>query len=233
LLAFQRTALFDDLIAPLGELREADDLGLVGIEQAPFGTSKPLQAGVDSLLGRSVLSRTAIGAGREALELGQQLGRIAEKIRDMLPDGALEFLGLDDAARASRRAGTENAILAVAAVVPALRLGCRGLVRAPEHGQATGPTGQQAAQQVVVFGVVAERQGGIAGELCLGALPGLLVDERRHRDGNPLLLRLGLAAGVGVRSLAAGLLGWHMLVAVGIGRAGGDGVSQDVVHRRG
>jgi hypothetical protein len=118
LLAFQRAALFDALIAPVGELREADDLGLVGIEQTPFGACKPLQASVDSLLGRSVLSRTAIGAGREALELGQQLGRIAEQLSDMLPDGALEFLGLDDAARASRRAGTQNAILAVAGVRP-------------------------------------------------------------------------------------------------------------------
>ena len=102
-----------------------------------------------------------------------------------------------------------------------------------EHGQATSRAGEQAARQVAVPRVVPEREGGVARELRPGAVPGLLVDQRRHGDGDPLLARFEPAAvGAGARAAPGARLGRRDVgVAVGVGRAGVDRVGEDVVHR--
>jgi hypothetical protein len=43
LLALHILALLGELPAPLGQLRQADRLGLVGVEQTPVGPRDPLQ----------------------------------------------------------------------------------------------------------------------------------------------------------------------------------------------
>jgi hypothetical protein len=75
LLALHVLTLLGELPATLGQLREADCLGLVGVEQTPVGPR-----------------------GRKALELGLQLRWLGEQTGDVLPDGALNRLRLDGAA---------------------------------------------------------------------------------------------------------------------------------------
>src|SRR5512143_1243293 len=47
LLAFEGVALLGDLLTALGQLRQADDPGLVGVQQARIGAPEPLQARSD------------------------------------------------------------------------------------------------------------------------------------------------------------------------------------------
>src|SRR5919108_871295 len=150
----------------------------------------------------------------------------------MRPHRRLDILGPHLRAGADLRAGTEEAVLAPADIVapPLPRL----LVDA-EHSQPADTAGEQAAEQVVMARVVAEGELRVARELILGTLVGLLVNERRDGDGDPFLARARLAADVVLRAgpLRTARLGRaHEPVAVGVGRTGVDGVSQDVVDDR-
>src|SRR5205807_3121369 len=64
-----------------------------------------------------------------------------------------------------------------------------------EHGQAASPAGEQAAEQVVVAGVIAEGEARVAGQLIDRMLMSRLIDDGRHRDRDPLLAGARLAAG--------------------------------------
>src|SRR5512135_2546701 len=90
------------------------------------------------------------------------------------------------------------------------------------HGEAAGPAGQQAAEQVVVAGVVAEGQGRVPGTLFTRTLISSSVDDGRDRDSDPPLARARLAArrqarpGAGGSGPARG----HVPIPVGVGRTG-------------
>ena len=83
--------------------------------------------------------------------------------------------------------------------------------------------------------VVPERQGCVARQLGLGPVPDLLVDQRRHRDGDPLLPRSDDAIPhARVAGLAAArFAGRPVLITIGVGGSGIDRIGQDVVDRRG
>src|ERR671917_1074053 len=111
---------------------------------------------------RGLVARRAGLRGREAIELAQQPRRLGEQTGDVVPDGALDRRRLDGAAGAGRCAGAENAILAVALVVLPLRQARRGRTSDAAHGEAAGLAGEQAAQQIAMLRVVAERERGVA-----------------------------------------------------------------------
>ena len=99
----------------------------------------------------------------------------------------------------------DDAVLAVAPVVAVFGLVVRCMKRDAEHGEAARPAGEQAAQQVVVAGVVAERQCRVPPQLLQRLLMGLFVDEGGDGDADPLLTRAWSAARVLVG--AAGVTG--------------------------
>ena len=235
LLAFELAPFLGEVAAPFRQLGQGDRASLVGVQQTLVGPRGSVQPGVEVLLGCLVPNGTRLGRGGEVVELGQQSVGVGEQAGDMIPHGTFDLLGLDVAARAGRRAGGQDAILAVALVIAPLSLAHRRGVGAAEHGQAAARAGQQAAQEIAVLGIVPERERGIAGELHLRPAPGPGVNDRRHGNGDPLLARLEPAA----RGLAgtwpatmAGSLGRDEAVSIGVGRTSVDRVGQDVVHHR-
>ena len=87
-------------------------------------------------------------------------------------------------------AGAQDGILAVALVVATLGSGVGGLVGHPEHRQIAALAAEEAAQEVGVLLVVAERELGVALQLGLSEPAGLFVYDRWDGDGDPLLLGL-------------------------------------------
>ena len=81
-------------MAPLGHLGQADDAGLVGVEQAFVGATATLQPRTEQLIG-GALAVGPIVHGGKARELHHQPRRIGEKLRDVVPDRGLDLLGLD------------------------------------------------------------------------------------------------------------------------------------------
>src|ERR1700694_5989149 len=112
----------------------------------------------------------------------------------MRPDGVLQLGRFDRSTGACLLASTDDAILTVAGVILARGLGFGRSIRSAEHGQAARAARNQAAQQVVVVGVAAERQQRVAAELLLGALCGGLVEDGGYGDRDPLLTRSWLTA---------------------------------------
>ena len=181
-------------MALLGQLVQADHLGLIGVEQALVGPGQALDTGAQFVLGCCPAGRLLIGRQGEILELGEQALRIAKQAAHMFPDRPVERLAVHLGARARRLASRQRAVFAatpIAAPPPA-----RGIEGADDaiHGQAAAAASQQAAQQMIVPRVVAEREGRIAFQLGLSPLPEILVDQRRHRNGDPLLARPQLPA---------------------------------------
>jgi hypothetical protein len=151
---------------------------------------------------------------------------------DVAPDGGLQLLGLDGTPRAAALAVADDAVLAVALVVAVLGLTLRRVVGDAEHGQATRPTGEQAAEQVVVARVVAERERRITPQLLQRLLVRRFVDDGGDWDADPLLARARATAGVlvGARPPRAGPPRRHEGVAVGVGGAGVERVGEDAMH---
>jgi hypothetical protein len=97
--------------------------------------------------------------------------------------------------------------------------------------EAAAATLEQASQHVVVLLVAAERERRVARQRVGDAFPGLLVNQRRSWNGDPLLRRAG-PPGSALRTTArfpAGLPGNRILEAVGICGADVNRVGQDVV----
>jgi hypothetical protein len=84
------------------------------------------------------------------------LNRIAQQFDDMLPDGLLQVIRPDHALWTRRRSSILDTILTMATVIAPLRMNSACSIRNAEHGQTTGLAVQKAAQQVIIFGIVAE-----------------------------------------------------------------------------
>jgi putative transposase len=84
-LALQAAAFLGEVLAPLGQLGQADGADLVSIEQTLVGPRDPVQAGMQQLLSRPVLGGAGFGGSSELTELRQQLLRVGEQDRDVLP----------------------------------------------------------------------------------------------------------------------------------------------------
>jgi hypothetical protein len=99
-LVFGCQPLISERPAMTGQLLQADDLSLIGLQQSAIRPVHPLDAG-PQLIAETVLA--VIGASaREALELRQDLGGISEQVDHMGPDGVLQCFGFDAPARAFR-----------------------------------------------------------------------------------------------------------------------------------
>src|SRR5262249_39950625 len=103
------------------------------------------------------------------------------------------------------------------------------------HGQAAGPASQEAAEQVVVAGVVPEGQGRVPGQLRRRLLMGWFIDDSRDGDSDPLLARARAAAGPlpGARAVRPGPARGVEGVAVVVAGAGVDWIGKDAVDGRG
>jgi hypothetical protein len=153
--------------AALGQFRQGEDAGLVRIQQPALFASQALDADLELLRLGLLLLVSRKAQLREALELGQQSGRVTQQASEMVPDGGLQLLGLDRPVRAAFRPRAQDGILPGTAVVAVLRVGRGGGVGDAVHRQRTGATTEQAPQQVAMPGGVAEGQHPIAGELGL------------------------------------------------------------------
>jgi len=224
LLLLQSFTLLREMLAAFGQLGQADRASLVGVQQTFVGACGPVQPGAQLLLGGLLPggAGTGTGGGGEAVELRQELVRVGQQGHDMVPHDRLDFFGVDMAAGADAGSRHHDAILAVASVDLPHRLSRRRRAGDAIHGQPAGLADEQAAQQVAMPGVVAERECCVARELGLRLVPCPLVDQRRHRNGDPLLARLEATPGRGDRAWTTldGRLGRrHVGVAVGIGVA--------------
>src|SRR4051794_9653567 len=167
-----------------GELLEADHLGLVGLQEAAVGTVEAVQSRPQPTPRELLAEIRRRALGQEPFELRPQLHGIAEQTRDVVPDHPFQDVRLDARlgalALTARGEGTRARAAVVAPAAPTLVPGKVAAVDAQPAGAAL----QQAAQQVVVPLAVAEGRGRIAGQPVLDAVPGLLIDQGRHRDGS-------------------------------------------------
>src|SRR3954464_13064338 len=183
-----------DLISTLLEFVEIDRLGLVGVEQSLLLAVEPTQLALPLLARRAGVGVERVGLPGPLLELRRQRGRVVEQPLDMVPDRRVELLDPGPRLPARARPVPRHRFLAVEYVVAMLTPPAGPAAGDAAHGEAARPAGEQAAEQVGVAGVVAERQGRVAGELLARILIGGRVDDGRHRDGDPLLARPRLAA---------------------------------------
>jgi len=116
LLLSQATLLHQTLTA-LGQLAQADDLGLVGFQEAAVGAAQSVQARLQLLAGRLFPGLRHVGLGDEPFELRQQLGRTAEQAGNVVPHHLLQRVSTDPGPRASRLAAGREGIRAGTLVV--------------------------------------------------------------------------------------------------------------------
>jgi hypothetical protein len=230
-LFLQGDAPLGQALAPLSQLSQAEHAGLVGVEQPLLLASYSTQYHRCLICIGPPLRVAVSGLTREALELSQQRLRVGQQLLDVPPDRDLQLFRLRHPLRARLVAGAADAVPPVALVVAPLGVAGRRPVGDAEHGQAAGAAGQQAPQQVTVPRVVAEGQRCVAAELLVRPLVRRVVDERWDGDGDPLGARPGAARGVlaAARPARARLPGRGEGVAVGVGRAGIEGVAEDAV----
>ena len=149
----------------------------------------------------------------------------------MVPDCLLQRVGIDARPWAPRFPTGRERIRTGTLVVAMARSAVYSRKTETMNTQPAVAALQQAPQQVVVLLVAAKGHRGIAGQLGLGAIPGPLFDQRRHRDRDPLLGWTWVPAG----PLSAAtrpqtrFLGHHILVAVGIRGPGIDRIGQDMM----
>jgi hypothetical protein len=230
----QRLATLSYLRSALFELLELYDPRLVGVHEPRLLPREAPQVSLE-LLRRSLLSATVFrGRAGEILELGKQPLGISHQVLYVLPDRFLQFTCLGRTLSALVFTGAQDGVLAVALVVTMLGSGVGGLVGHPEHRQPTALAAEEAAQEIGVLLVVAEGESGVALQLGLGESAGLFVYDRWDGDGDPFLFGPEPSRGVlpACGSPSPGLLGRHVAVAVGVGRAGIDRIGEDVVHYR-
>jgi hypothetical protein len=116
LLTLQATTLFGQVGTSLGQLGQADCACLVGVEQAFVSPGGAVQTRTELLIGGTITGSSGLRRGSQMLELRQQALRIGEQADNMVPDGGLEFLGLDTAAGTNGWTRRQNAVFAVTQV---------------------------------------------------------------------------------------------------------------------
>ena len=82
-------ALLGQGTALLGEFVEADDLGLIGLQEAAVGTVEPIQACPQLTAGELIPDVRCRALGQEPFELRPQLRGIAEQADGVIPDHLL------------------------------------------------------------------------------------------------------------------------------------------------
>ena len=86
--------LIGQIPAALGQFNQAQNAGLISIDQTPISLIQPLQSPLNLPLGRLVLDSSRFGLGGRLFELGRQLNRITQQADNMLPDGIFQILAL-------------------------------------------------------------------------------------------------------------------------------------------
>ncbi|MCW2239207.1 hypothetical protein M2351_003837 [Azospirillum canadense] len=183
----ERTALVIKLAAPIGQFLQADHLRLIGIQQALIGTGQAIEPRRDPLLRLTLVSRMPIRFAGKLVKLSDQPLGGAQEIANVLPHHSVQIRAFDVGARTGTWARGFHAVFAGTAIIVTRDVPRRRPGDAV-HGKTACATREQAAQQVVVFFVVAEGQGGIPRELLLTAIPSLLVNDGRDGNRNPLFL---------------------------------------------
>ena len=121
-LALQSAALCRELRPPLGQLPQADHLGLVGVEQPGVGAAQPVEVRHQPQLGRLLAGCVLICLRGEVPELGGQLVGNGKQVADVTPDRPLQSLAVDAGSRARLRPAGPDAVLAAARLATAARL---------------------------------------------------------------------------------------------------------------
>lgn len=156
-------------------------------------------------------------------------GWLAQDSAQILPDQLVQGAGWGKTRRAALAPGRSQRIGPTAAerVVRAWGKG------APRTGQLTLAATDQAAEQVVMRGVVPAGHVGIACQAGLGRREGLLVDDGRHGDGDPLLGGGRPMTVPRPHRPQGGLAdaGGHRAGALAVGGAGVDRRTEDAPHR--
>src|SRR3954452_14168790 len=213
-----------------GQLLQADHLGLVSLEQPAIGTVQSLNASTQ--LSTGGISACSVGLAGKTLELRQYLGRILEQADDVGPNCLLQTVRWNLCPRTFCLAPCREWIRTSASVIALSRPPTLRREVATMEPKAASAALEQAAQQVVVFLIATERHGPVARECGTHAIPGLLIDQWRHRDGDPLLRWTETpraALGTSTRP-APRYAGDHVVEAIGVGGAGVHRIGQDVVH---
>jgi len=233
-LAFERLTLFRQLPTSFAQLIQADGFRLIGVEQPSVGADQPVEVRLQLLFGRLFTVGLRRGTGCQASVLRQELLRIGKEGEDMIPDRIFQPIAVDLRTRTGSLASCVNAILTGTAIIASFATSACP-PHDPMHRKTAGAAGEQTAQQMVVLLIVPERQHGIACQLRLGAIPPVLVDDGRHRNGNPLFLRSQPATPLAaVARLANGprLGGGNVFIAVGIGGTAINRIGKNVMHDR-
>ena len=185
LLGEQRGAAAVQVLALAVQLGQGDDLGEVGVQQ-PLLLALQLAQG---LADGGLPGLEFLGQPGAALRPGQRagdLGGVGQQRAQVGPDQLVELPGGDVAGGAALSLGDPQRVGAAAAQVVAVA--GRGL--AAGASQPAGAAADQRAQQVLVAGV-AGRALLVGIQLGLHLGEGLLGDDRRDRDGDPVLLAAG------------------------------------------
>jgi hypothetical protein len=164
-----------DLFATGLQLGQVEHPGLIGVDQALLLPVETLELNLPPLdRGMALVPR--LREPRQFLEPCGQRAGILEQRLDVPPDGRVELLDLGRGLGTAAGPVPGHGVLSVTFVIPIGLLPRPAVRRDPVHRQAARLAGQQAAQQVVVVGIVAERQERVAGELVTRALMRRLVD---------------------------------------------------------
>jgi hypothetical protein len=165
-------------LAPALQLVEVEDAGLVGVEEALILPCQGRALALDPLQ-----LPLRVGGGEAILALllpqrGEDQGRLAQEVTDVLPDQRLD-VALADRPQVAAALGRLAAPSAGALVAAA-----RGPRVSPQPSSAVA-TDEQAGEQIRVAHLP-RRALAIELELALGQGEGLLLDQRRPGDPDPL-----------------------------------------------
>src|SRR6266571_8547166 len=216
------------LLAFAGEFVPTDDGGQVDLQQArllPF----QLRQGLAQRLAPSVEGvRQPFPSLGPCQFMGNQSG-LGQDPAEILPHERVQGAGRCVARRAAVVGGRAQGIAAPPTGIVGIAVG----EGAAHTGQLTLAATDQPAQQIVMGSIVATSKLGIPIQPGLGRCEGLLTEERRHRNGDPLLGRsraLALAWAHGLQGgFAATSRGGACAAAVGRARIGR--VTQDPSYR--
>ena len=234
-LCIQLTQLLRQAVLGLSHLRSfalelvaANDLGQIDFQQAGLLSFKLRERFPESLpAGLQGLGQPFTSVGTREF-MGDQRG-LAQDPAQILPDQRVQSPGRGKARRAAVAPCRPQGI----GPAPTDRVGIAWWDGAPRTRQLTLATTDQAPEQVLMGRVIPASHLTIARQPGLGRRKGLLADDGRHGDGDPLLGR-GRPMTVPRPHRAQGRLAdarGHRTGALAIGRARIDRRAEDAAHR--